>query len=125
MVIGDANGEAVLRAILEKVATDPWESGPRGYEGELFTAEQVEWARQQISAQRVSADSAIAKTHEALNDLAALFWRDQPDLFRGAVAVLRENHERYGLPLTASFVVGMRGGFEDVLAEKAREEKST
>lgn len=51
----------------------------------------------------------LRRTHEALNELAALFWRDGPDLqaVRQAVEVLRDNRAKHGLPLTASFVPGV------------------
>jgi hypothetical protein len=50
----------------------------------------------------------LQRTHEALNDLAALVWRDTLP-YRGcerAVEVLRENFRKHGLPLTAAFSDG-------------------
>ena len=46
-------------------------------------------------------------THDALDRLLALVWRDNADLdaVRRAADVLRANHARRGLPMTASFVL--------------------
>jgi hypothetical protein len=46
-------------------------------------------------------------THDALDRLLALVWREQPDLdaVRRAADVLRLNHARRELPITASFVL--------------------
>lgn len=59
-------------------------------------------------------DEDLRRTHEALNELAALFWRDGPDLHavRQAVEVLLRNRTKHGLPLTAAFVPGL-GAFPE------------
>ncbi|MBX3467193.1 MAG: hypothetical protein KF878_09890 [Planctomycetes bacterium] len=51
---------------------------------------------------------ALRATHEALNDVLALVWRDAADLHavRRAADVLRRNHAAHGLALTASLVDG-------------------
>ena len=49
---------------------------------------------------------ALTATHAALDALTALYWREQPDLHavRDAISILRTNHTRLNLPITASLV---------------------
>lgn len=54
-----SNGAALLKAILEKVASDPWEAGARGMDGEMFTEAQVEWALEQVKDGRFNESDVL------------------------------------------------------------------